>query len=130
MYKRQTINGLETLTGLTLLDLSFNNLEQINGLQKLIKLQDLILNNNRISKIENLGTLQELRVLNLSTNLIKNHEDVQKLRELPRLQSLILKDNVFSVIKHDYYDFVVAFLQNLNYRKILESCENRGFTAF
>ena len=72
------MRGLEKLTQLEWLDLSFNNIEIISGLDTLVNLKDLSLANNRIQMVEGLDSLVGcLQILSLANNLI---EDVKNVR--------------------------------------------------
>jgi len=46
------IEGLSNLTGLKVLDLSYNKISEIKGLETLIELEKLWLNNNEIEEIK------------------------------------------------------------------------------
>lgn len=75
----EEVCGLEMLTQLEWLDLSFNNIEMITGLEHLVKLRDLSLANNRIQAVGNLDTLTGcLQVLSLANNLISDKKNVTK----------------------------------------------------
>jgi Leucine-rich repeat (LRR) protein len=71
--------GLETLTQLEWLDLSFNNIEEISGLEKLASLRDLSLANNRLKTLSNLDSMAgSLQILSVANNLIEEKKYVSK----------------------------------------------------
>lgn len=65
------IKGLDDLTNLTLLDLSFNKIKHIKNVSHLTKLTDIFFVQNRISTIEGLEELVHLRNLELGANRIR-----------------------------------------------------------
>ena len=76
--------GLDMLTQLEWLDLSFNNIEVISGLEKLVNLKDLSLANNRLKTISNLGCLSgSLQILSLASNLITDLRSVSLTEFVP-----------------------------------------------
>ena len=75
----EEVCGLEKLTQLEWLDLSFNNIEVITGLENLVNLKDLSLANNRIQTVDHLDPLMgSLQVLSLANNLISDKKNVTK----------------------------------------------------
>lgn len=70
------MKGLEGLTQLQWLDLSFNNITTISGLSHLTNLMDLSLAHNRISRIENLESLTKLQVFSIANNLVSELQNV------------------------------------------------------
>lgn len=112
------IAGLESLTKLKWLDLSFNMIEQIKGLENLRELEDLSLFSNRITVLEGLDTLEKLNVLSVGSNAIQNLEDsvkyLFKLRN--NLEVLKIKENSFKETgEKDYKGRIIAFLRGLKY---------------
>ena len=69
--KIESLNGLESLTYLKSIDLSFNQIKQIDSLKNLTSLESLDLSVNQIKAIDSLKNLKSLRSLHLSNNLIK-----------------------------------------------------------
>ena len=112
------IAGLESLTKLKWLDLSFNMIEVIKGLENLRELEDLSLFSNRIVALEGLDTLEKLNVLSVGSNAIASLEDsvkyLHKLRN--NLEVLKIKDNAFRETgEKDYKNRIIAYLRNLKY---------------
>ena len=70
-YDKVELGGLEALTELTSLDLSFNKIKRIRNLSHLTKLRELYCVQNKISKIEGLKGLKDLRCLELGANRIR-----------------------------------------------------------
>ncbi|ESZ98943.1 putative protein phosphatase 1 regulatory subunit SDS22 [Sclerotinia borealis F-4128] len=107
------IRGLEELTHLTSLDLSFNKLKHIKKISHLISLTDLYFVQNKLTLIENLDGLSKLRNLELAANRIR---EIQGLHTLVSLEELWLGKNKIVEIKN------LDALQNL---KILSIQSNR-----
>ncbi|KAF4634081.1 hypothetical protein G7Y89_g4028 [Cudoniella acicularis] len=107
------IRGLEDLTGLTSLDLSFNKIKHIKKVNHLPNLTDLYFVQNKISTIENLDGLSKLRNLELAANRIR---EIQNLETLVGLEELWLGKNKITEMKG------LDSLQNL---KILSIQSNR-----
>lgn len=84
------IRGLEDLTKLTTLDLSFNKIKHIKKVNHLINLTDIYFVQNKIVTIENLEGLTKLRNLELAANRIR---DIQNLDTLVGLEELWLGKN-------------------------------------
>lgn len=81
---------LSTLSQLTQLDLSRNNITDLSFLSSLIQLTELNLNNNRIVDLTPLTPLNKLIQLGLGHNKI---HDIAPLNELKNLNSLNLSEN-------------------------------------
>lgn len=94
--KISEIKGLEMLTELEELDLSYNHIEKIDSLEKFPHLKRLNLEGNQISKIKGLNNLEELLELNLSRNRISEIKGLENLREL---RSLDLSHNNIAELK-------------------------------
>ncbi|KAI9820111.1 MAG: hypothetical protein M1832_003818 [Thelocarpon impressellum] len=107
------IKGLDSLTKLTSLDLSFNKIKAIEHVDHLKELKDIYFVQNRISKIEGLDGLVRLRNLELAANRIR---EIENLETLKGLEELWLGKNKITEIKN------VAPLANL---KILSIQSNR-----
>jgi len=88
-------NNKETLTNLTTLDLSVNQITDISFLKELTNLTTLDLSFNQISDIALLKELKNLIILDLSNNQIS---DISPLKELTNLRSLNLSKNQISDI--------------------------------
>ncbi|TDZ66062.1 Protein phosphatase 1 regulatory subunit SDS22 [Colletotrichum trifolii] len=84
------IRGLDDLTNLTSLDLSFNKIKHIKRVDHLAKLKELFLVANKISTIENLDGLVNLTSLELGSNRIRV---LQNLDALANLQELWVAKN-------------------------------------
>jgi len=107
------IRGLEDLTHLTNLDLSFNKLKHIKKISHLVNLTDLYFVQNKISTIEGLEGLTKLRNLELAANRIR---EIRNLEGLTSLEELWLGKNKITSISG------LDELQNL---KILSIQSNR-----
>ena len=70
---------LAGLSGLTSLDVSFNQITRIEGLEEagLAALHSLFLANNKITKIEGLGGLPSLQLLELGSNRIRSIQQLE-----------------------------------------------------
>lgn len=112
------IAGLESLTKLKWLDLSFNMIEEIKGLDNLRELEDLSLFSNRITQLDGLENLEKLNVLSVGSNEIQSlEESVRYLHKLRNnLEVLKIKDNAFRETgEKDYKGRIIAFLRDLKY---------------
>jgi len=91
------IEGLDTLTNLTWLDLSFNLVKKIENLDRLYKLTDLSLFKNEITVLSGLENLHELNVLSVGSNKLESLEETVKyLKGLKnKLEVLKISDNTF-----------------------------------
>ncbi|KAI9353057.1 hypothetical protein DFJ73DRAFT_341434 [Zopfochytrium polystomum] len=85
-----SIENMDNLRNLVILDLYNNNIEKIGGIDNLVNLRVLMLGRNRIQRIENLHFTPRLDVLDLHSNLIKKIENISSLTEL---RVLNLEDN-------------------------------------
>ncbi|KAG9272494.1 dynein regulatory complex subunit 3-like [Astyanax mexicanus] len=93
----EKIEGLEILTNLECLDLSYNKIKVIEGLDTLVKLKQLNLSMNNISVIENMDTLEHLQHLSLAhTRISQLDNTVEYLRRFKNLRSLRLAGNPIS----------------------------------
>ncbi|KAL0935196.1 protein phosphatase pp1 regulatory subunit [Colletotrichum truncatum] len=79
------IRGLEDLTNLTSLDLSFNKIKHIKRVNHLTKLKEIFLVANKISTIENLEGLDNLTSLELGSNRIRVLQNLDSLKKLEEL---------------------------------------------
>ncbi|KIL85655.1 adenylate cyclase [Fusarium avenaceum] len=79
------VRGLEELTNLTSLDLSFNKVKHIKNINHLTKLKELYLVANKISKIEGLEGLDKLTSLELGSNRIREIENLDSLKAVEEL---------------------------------------------
>lgn len=112
--KIANINGIENFRNLTVLDLSFNNINDISKLQNLTKLEELDLKSNNISNIEAIAQLDklkgasfnnndiasipvlnwtEIQYLDLGTNKLT---DINNLSNLTNLEELYLQNDLDS----------------------------------
>ncbi|KAI0126952.1 protein phosphatases PP1 regulatory subunit sds22 [Xylariales sp. AK1849] len=90
------IRGLEDLTKLRTLDLSFNKVKHIKHIDHLTELTDLFFVSNKISKIEGLETLVNLRQIELGSNRIR---EIKNLDSLKNLEELWLAKNKITELK-------------------------------
>jgi hypothetical protein len=79
------IEGLEHLTNLQILDLSWNQIEDIKGLEHLKNLKELHLFANHVNKIKGLESLTKLEILDLRDNHIEEIEGLEHLNDLRKL---------------------------------------------
>jgi protein phosphatase 1 regulatory subunit 7 len=79
------IRGLDELTNLTSLDLSFNKIKHIKHINHLTKLKDLYFVANKITKIEGLEGLDKLTSLELGSNRIREIKNLDTLKSLEEL---------------------------------------------
>jgi hypothetical protein len=88
----RTIEGLEKLANLKILDLSRNEISKIEGLENQKKLEKLFLYGNKITDIQGLKHLTNLRELSLKGNPVKiiDHTVVKNLKELKKCDLPIL----------------------------------------
>jgi len=84
------LRGLDELTGLTSLDLSFNKIRHIKNIGHLKALKELFLVANKIGTVENLDGLENLTSLELGSNRIR---EIQGLESLTGLEELWLAKN-------------------------------------
>ena len=76
------IKGLDQLTDLIILDLSYNSISEIHGLDSLRDLKKLDLDGNKITEIKGLDNLTNLETLNLGQNNINELKGLQNLENL------------------------------------------------
>lgn len=82
----ERIQGIESLSWLRILDLSFNNIRELpKELGNLNVLEELYVANNKIKCIENVAGLKSLRKLDLGANRIRLMQGLQTLTELKEL---------------------------------------------
>ncbi|KAM0422796.1 hypothetical protein ACHAPD_001262 [Fusarium lateritium] len=79
------IRGLDELTNLTSLDLSFNKIKHVKHINHLTKLKELYLVANKISKIEGLEGLDKLTSLELGSNRIREIKNLDSLKAIEEL---------------------------------------------
>lgn len=93
----EKIEGLEPLFALRCLFLSKNLLTSIgSGLNSLSLLTVLDLSYNRISKLEGLGGLLNLESINVSRNVLTDGPAIEELKKCPKLQTVDLTHNSLS----------------------------------
>nr|XP_027232100.1 dynein regulatory complex subunit 3-like [Penaeus vannamei] len=110
------IRGLEKLTRLTWLDLSFNQIERIKVIRDACSLLEVLaLHNNQLDRVDrrSLLALSKLQVLTLANNSISDIKDVRSLRVLEELASVTLAGN--PMCDSRYPNFVLAHLPRLAY---------------
>lgn len=88
------IEGLDNLTDLEYLDISFNSISKIENLAHLVNLHHLSLEGNNISDIEGLDSLSTLTSLDLGRNNIR---ELKGLERLSGLDSMSLNDNPLGI---------------------------------
>ncbi|CAL6060872.1 Conserved_hypothetical protein [Hexamita inflata] len=86
----QNLNGIQVMTQLTELNLSFNQISDISKLSTLVKLTVLELDQNNIESISVIQHFNELHTLDLSQNLIST---LTSLKSLYKLKVLDLSYN-------------------------------------
>ncbi|CAL6017548.1 Conserved_hypothetical protein [Hexamita inflata] len=86
----QNLNGIQVMTELTELNLSFNQISDISKLSTLVKLTVLELDQNNIESISVIQHFNELHTLDLSQNLIST---ITSLKSLYKLKVLDLSYN-------------------------------------
>ncbi|KAI0169153.1 protein phosphatases PP1 regulatory subunit sds22 [Hypoxylon sp. FL1284] len=79
------IRGLDDLTKLSTLDLSFNKIKHIKHIDHLTELTDLFFVSNKITTIDGLSTLTKLRQLELGSNRIREIKNLDALKNLEEL---------------------------------------------
>ena len=107
------VRGLDDLTELTSLDLSFNKIRHIKNISHLTKLRDLYFVANKISAIDGLSTLTELVSLELGSNRIR---ELANLDGLTRLEELWIAKNKITSL---------AGLASLKSLRLLSAQSNR-----
>ncbi|ODA81515.1 hypothetical protein RJ55_00014 [Drechmeria coniospora] len=79
------MRGLDKLTNLTSLDLSFNKIKHIRNISHMTNLKELYLVANKIGRIEGLGSLASLTSLELGSNRIRELSNLDGLNRLEEL---------------------------------------------
>ena len=77
--------GLEKLTQLKVLRLSYNKLTKVKALEKLVQLEELYLETNQLTDVKSLEKLTQLKKLVLSSNQLTNVKGLEKLTQLKAL---------------------------------------------
>ncbi|KAI1392677.1 protein phosphatases PP1 regulatory subunit sds22 [Hypoxylon trugodes] len=90
------VRGLDDLTNLNTLDLSFNKIKHIKHIDHLTELTDLFFVSNKITTIDGLSTLTKLRQLELGSNRIR---EIKNLDALKNLEELWLAKNKITELK-------------------------------
>ena len=92
-----TLEGLDHLTSLRRLNLSGNQLIKLEGLEHLTSLTELDLSGNQISNLEELKDLTQLQELDVSGNDIQSVDDIKPLSLIlgQRLKDLKIHNNPF-----------------------------------
>ena len=91
----EDINGIQSLTNLIILDLSYNGIRDMSPVSNCILLEELYIAQNKLRKIEGLNNMQNLRILDLGANRIRLMEGLDNLTSL---QSLWLGKNKIETI--------------------------------
>ncbi|GJN70541.1 hypothetical protein Purlil1_12208 [Purpureocillium lilacinum] len=79
------MRGMDALSNLTSLDLSFNKIKHIKNISHMTKLKELFLVANKISRIEGLDGLEHLTSLELGSNRIRELNNLDSLKALEEL---------------------------------------------
>ncbi|URZ14617.1 Ig-like domain-containing protein [Clostridium felsineum] len=87
-YTFEDLSGIEALTGLKNLNLSYNRISDITPLKGLTKLETLELDNNDIKDVSALKDLKNLKSLTLSYNHTTPIANMEVLNTLPNLKEL------------------------------------------
>ena len=106
--------GLNSLSFLKVLDLSYNKISEIpiEGSINNLPLLELNLEGNLLEDITSLGKLKKLSTLNCSNNLIKN---IQALNECTNLTYLDVRNNKINIIRHVEIFIDNNFLQTIKF---------------
>src|SRR5690554_4069679 len=102
----QSLDGIEQLSNLRVVDLNQNKIRNIQPLAKLGRLVSLDISSNDLKSLNGLDELSELYWLNVSNNQLA---DAELLQNLKKLKSLYIRNNA---------------LQSLTFVSSLESLEN------
>jgi len=95
----KTLSGVEALTGLRNVNVSFNQIDDLTPLASLPKLQVLYVTHNNIDDVDSLSDSSELKELALSKN---NVSDVSDLYKLAKLKKLYLQSNPIDSIDSEF----------------------------
>ncbi|KND91155.1 Protein phosphatase 1 regulatory subunit SDS22 [Tolypocladium ophioglossoides CBS 100239] len=79
------MRGIDELTNLTSLDLSFNKIKHIKHVSHMTQLKELFLVANKIGRIEGLDGLEHLTSLELGSNRIRELQNLDNLKNLAEL---------------------------------------------
>lgn len=90
------ISGLERLTGLRVLDLTHNSINNIDPIAQMTTLDELYLGHNAITSLPDFRALTSIRNLDLSYNLI---ETISNLSGCPTLERLNVSHNKLVSVK-------------------------------
>lgn len=95
----KTLSGVETLTELRNVNVSFNQIDDLTPLASLPKLEVLYATHNAIDDVDSLADSNELKELALSKN---NVSDVSDLYKLAKLKKVYLQSNPIDYIDSEF----------------------------
>ena len=107
-----TIQGLNNLSKLSILDLSMNLIEKIENLDGLTELEQLILYGNRIRIIENLDGIGNLKILRINNNRLLSISELA-LYDLHSLEVLNAANNIIDLDELENWIKTILALENL-----------------
>jgi len=127
------VEGLNNLENLLELNLAENSIRKFENFESLGKLQRLNLSGNQISRIPpNIHKLRSLQVIRLSRNNLTVLKDVSYLGDLSNLSSLTLEDNPFVSLEQcvPYTVYCCRPLLTLNNLKITPAAREAAIKRF
>lgn len=127
------VEGLHNLENLLELNLAENSIRKFENFESLTKLQRLNLSGNQISRIpSNIHKLGSLQVLRFSRNNLSVLKDVSYLGDLPNLSSLTMEDNPIVTLEQcvPYTVYCVRSLSMLNNIKIVPAAREAAIKRF
>ncbi|KAH0793279.1 Leucine Rich Repeat family protein [Histomonas meleagridis] len=114
----EKIEGLDELTNLSTLCLSYNFISKIENLSNLINLHTLELDHNRISDPSSLAGIHDvpsLGVLNISCNKIESEQFLDVISSHKSLNLLKMDGNPITRTMRQYRRRIISSMPNLNY---------------
>ena len=127
------VEGLNTLSNLTELNLAENSIRKLENFEALVKLQRLNLSGNQISRIpENIHKLRSLQVLRCARNELSVLQDMSFLGDISGLSSITLEDNPIMALEQcaPYTVYCVRSLSQLNNVKITPAARESAIKRF
>lgn len=94
----QYLEGIEQLTKLKILHLSFNSINDITPLVELKKLETLYLSGNEIQNLDSLSSLTKLTELGIEKNYIQDLSPLQSISSLKSLHTNKNQINDFTIL--------------------------------
>ena len=104
--------GLELLTQLKRLGLSFNQLTSVEGLEKLTQLTRLDLSANQLTSVKGLEKLTQLTWLDLHYNQLTDVKGLEKLTQLKKLNLFLNNNLTMAQIDELYEALKIEILHN------------------